>query len=74
MTRRLVERARIGPEEIARQVFDGVARGDTHVYTHPEARRAWRLKRYLPYRWYLAMVRRQLARLEARMQRKAKPS
>jgi len=74
MTKRLVERARIGPDEIAQQVFDGIARGDTHILTHPEARRAWRLKRYLPYRWYLAMMRRQLAKLEARMQRKAAPT
>ncbi|WP_266157515.1 SDR family oxidoreductase [Dyella silvatica] len=73
MTKRLVERARIGPDEIAQQVFDGVARGDTHIFTHPEARRAWRLKRYLPYRWYLAMMRKQLAELAARMQRKVKP-
>ncbi len=47
MTRRLVERARIGPEQIARQVFEGVQRGDTHILTHPEARRAWWLKRML---------------------------
>ena len=71
MTRRLVERARIGPEQIARQVFEGVQRGDTHILTHPDARRAWLLKRVLPYRWYMAMMRRQLARVSARMQRKA---
>lgn len=71
MTKRLVERARIGPEDIARQVFEGAQRGDTHILTHPEARRAWWLKRVLPYRWYLAMMRRQLERVAARMQRKA---
>ena len=71
MTKRLVERARSGPDEIAQLIFEGVERGDTHILTHPEARRAWRLKRYLPYRWYLAMMRRQLAKVEARMQRKA---
>ncbi len=71
MTKRLVERARIGPEDIARQVFEGVQRGDTHILTHPEAGRAWWLKRVLPYRWYLAMMRRQLERVAARMQRKA---
>lgn len=71
MTKRLVERARIGPDEIAQLIFEGIERGDTHILTHPEARRAWRLKRYLPYRWYLAMMRRQLAKVEARMQRKA---
>ena len=71
MTRRLVERARIGPEQIARQVFEGVQRGDTHILTHPEARRAWLLKRVLPFRLYLRLMRRQLAHVEARMQRKA---
>ncbi len=71
MTRRLVERARIGPEQIARQVFDGVQRGDTHILTHPEARRGWLLKRVLPYKLYLKLLRRQLARVQARMQRKA---
>lgn len=71
LTKRLVERARIGPEEIAQQVFDGVARRDTHILTHPGARRTWLLKRYLPYGWYLAMLRRQLAKVEARMRRKA---
>ena len=63
--------ARIGPDEIAQRVFDGVARRDTHILTHPDARRAWRLKRFLPYTWYLAIMRRQLARVAARMQRKA---
>ncbi|MEO6226810.1 MAG: SDR family oxidoreductase, partial [Thermomonas sp.] len=71
MTKRLVERARIGPEEIARQVFEGVQRGDTHILTHPEARRAWLWKRVLPYALYMKLMRRQLARVQARMQRKA---
>ena len=71
MTRRLVERARIGPEQIARQVFEGVQRGDTHILTHPEARRAWLLKRLLPFGIYLKLMRRQLASVQARMQRKA---
>ena len=70
MTKRLVERARIGPEQIARQVFAGVQRGDTHILTHPEARRAWLLKRVLPYALYLRLMRRQLARVQLRMQRR----
>ncbi len=73
MTKRLVERARIGPEDIARQVFEGVQRGDTHILTHPEARRSWWLKRYLPYAIYLKLMRRQLGNMQARMQRKASP-
>ncbi len=70
MTRRLVERARIGPDEIADRIFDGMARGDPHILTHPEAKRFWRMKRLLPYRLYLALMRRQLAGVAARMQRK----
>lgn len=70
MTRRLVERARIGADEIADHIFDGMARGDPHILTHPEAKRFWRMKRLLPYRLYLALMRRQLAGVAARMQRK----
>ena len=71
MTKRLVERARIGADEIAERIYAGIERGDPHILTHPEARRFWRLKRMLPYRWYLALMRRQLAQVAARMQRKA---
>ena len=71
MTKRLVERARIGADEIAERIRAGIERGDPHILTHPEARRFWRLKRMLPYRWYLALMRRQLAQVAARMQRKA---
>lgn len=71
VTKRLVERARIGPEDIARQVFDGVQRGDMHILTHSEVRRTWLLKRVLPYAIYLRMMRRHLAQMRARMQRKA---
>ena len=70
MTKRLVERARIGADEIADRIFDGVERGDPHILTHPEALRFWRMKRMLPYRLYLALMRRQLARVAARMQRR----
>ena len=71
MTKRLVERARMGADEIAERIFAGIERGDPHIVAHPEARRFWRLKRMLPYRWYLALMRRQLAKVAARMQRKA---
>ena len=71
MTKRLVERARIGADEIAECIFAGVTRGETHILTHPEARRFWRIKRLLPYGVYLALMRRNLARVAARMQRKA---
>jgi NAD(P)-dependent dehydrogenase (short-subunit alcohol dehydrogenase family) len=71
MTKRLVERARIGADEIADRIFEGMQRSDPHILTHPEAKRFWRMKRLLPHRLYLALMRRQLARVAARMQRKA---
>ena len=70
MTKRLVERARIGADETADRIFDGMARGDPHILTHPEAKRFWRMKRLLPYPIYLALMRRQLARVAERMRRK----
>ena len=71
MTKRLVERARIGADEIADRIFEGISREDPHILTHPEAKRFWRMKRLLPYRVYLALMRRQLAKVAARMRRKA---
>ncbi len=71
MTRRLVEHARIGADEIAARIQTGIERGDPVILTHPEARRFWRLKRLLPHSMYLALMRRQLAKVAARMQRKA---
>ncbi|MEX3612437.1 MAG: SDR family oxidoreductase [Burkholderia sp.] len=64
LTRNLVEQARLGPEEVAELIHAGLARGDTHILTHPATRIAWRLKRWLPYRWYLGMVRKQIAKAE----------
>ncbi|MBN3789177.1 SDR family oxidoreductase [Burkholderia sp. Ac-20353] len=69
-TKRLVERARVGPEEIARKIANGVARGDTHILTHADSLKAWRMKRYLPYAWYLRLIGRQVAKIEARMQQR----
>lgn len=71
MTKRLVERARIGADEIADRIYQGMQRGDPHILTHPEAKRFWRMKRILPYRIYLALMRRQLRKVAARMLRKA---
>ena len=71
MTKRLVERARIDAAEIANRIHAGIERGDPYILTHPEARRFWRLKRLLPHGVYLALMRRQLAKVAARMQRKA---
>ena len=71
MTKRLVERARIGADEIAERIFAGIERGETHILTHADARRFWRMKRWLPTRVFQSLMRRQLAQVDARMRRKA---
>lgn len=72
MTTRMVERARMGADEIAVRIIAGIERGDPHILTHPEARKAWILKRLLPFRRYMARMRADLARIEARLSRKGK--
>ena len=71
-TQRLVERSRVGAEEVAKRIHRGLNKGQAHILTHPEGRTAWRLKRWLPYRWYLATLRRRMAQLQLRMQRPAR--
>lgn len=70
MTKRLVEHAHIGADEIAERIYTGVERGQTHILTHAEGRTAWRMKRLLPYTVYLALARRQLAKVQTRLRRK----
>lgn len=52
MTNRLVNKAKIGAEEIANYVFEAVQRGDHYILTHAESRRLFRLKRLVPFSWY----------------------
>lgn len=72
MTARLVDRARLGAPDIARAVVQGIDRGDSHILTHPDSARMWRLKRYLPFGSYMGLMRKQLAKLDARMARPAR--
>jgi hypothetical protein len=39
-------------------VVDAVTRGDFHVVTHVDGKRAWFLKRVLPYNWYSKAITR----------------
>jgi NAD(P)-dependent dehydrogenase (short-subunit alcohol dehydrogenase family) len=70
-TQRLVERSGSAPRRW-RSASTGAEQGQAHILTHPEGRTAWRLKRWLPYRWYLATLRRRMAQLQLRMQRPAR--
>lgn len=73
-TQRLVERARVGADEIARLIHAGLKKREYHILTHAEGRQAWRLKRWLPYSVYLGTLRKRMARLQLRMQRKVTPA
>ncbi|KAB7613373.1 SDR family oxidoreductase [Amylibacter sp. SFDW26] len=72
VTKRLVERSRIGVEEISKAVVDGITKGDIHIFTHPQARQAWMMKRYLPFGMFLNKIRKQMKKLDERMARPEK--
>jgi NAD(P)-dependent dehydrogenase (short-subunit alcohol dehydrogenase family) len=50
----------VSAEDVAEQVFTGVARKQFLVLTHAETRQAWRLKRWWPER-YFALLQKKLA-------------
>lgn len=52
VTRHLVNKARIGAEEIAAQVFAAVEKGEFRIMTHPRERRFYYVKRALPFEWF----------------------
>lgn len=68
-TARMVERARIGADEVAATILQGLAQGHSHILTHAPARKSWLYKRVLPFRIYLGMMRKQLAALDTRMRK-----
>jgi len=67
VTKRLVERSRLGADDIAAAILTGLEKGEKHILPHPKSRQAWRMKRWLPFERYLAGMRKQLAKLDARM-------
>ena len=52
VTRHLVNKAKVGAEEIAAQVFAGVEKGEFRIITHPRERRFYYIKRVLPFEWF----------------------
>ena len=62
----------VSARAVAQRIHRGLNKGQAHILTHPEGRTAWRLKRWLPYGWYLATLRRRMAQLQLRMQRPAR--
>lgn len=66
LTRKLVNKAAIGAEQIAALVQAGVARGDFHILTHPRERRIWLFKRLVPYGVYANALQRQMRKMMPR--------
>ncbi len=69
VTTRLVERSRLGAPEIAAAILGGFDTGTPHIFTHPNSRRTWLFKRYLPFGTFQNMMRKQLKKLEQRLAR-----
>ncbi|MFT5888244.1 MAG: NAD(P)-dependent dehydrogenase (short-subunit alcohol dehydrogenase family) [Zhongshania sp.] len=55
-TQRLVNKAKLGADEIAARVFDSIQKREFYILPHPEGRSAWRLKRWLPYSRFRALM------------------
>ncbi len=66
-TRKLVGKAKVGPEEIAEKVAAGVAAKRFHILTHKAEERIWLYKRFLPYAMFANAA---IKRAEAVMHRK----
>jgi len=69
MLERVFEKAEITAEQVADQTFDAVAKQDFYIVTHNEGRKIFRLKQFLPMRWYLAMVLKQTKNLRNKVGR-----
>jgi NAD(P)-dependent dehydrogenase (short-subunit alcohol dehydrogenase family) len=65
-TQRLVNKAKLGAEEIAGRVFNSIEKGEFYILPHPEGRSIWRLKRLLPFKIYRARMLKQTARMMAK--------
>ena len=58
VTRKLVEQAPIGADEIADKVFQSVARNEFRIIPQKDARLIWMIKRLSPFHVYLGALRR----------------
>lgn len=65
LTRKLVTRAKVSADEIAEQVYQGMAQGRFRIVTHRRGYVAWMAKRLLPWKAYSAAVRREAGRMMA---------
>ena len=69
MTERLVERSRTNPADVAAAILDGMERGEPRIFIDKRTRKALRMKNWLPFSRYLGGLRKEVAKLDARMAR-----
>lgn len=72
MTERLVERSKTGADEVAALILEGMERGEQRIFVDKRARQAMRMKNWLPFPRYLNGLRKEVAKLDARMARVTK--
>lgn len=58
---RLMAKSELSADDIARQIAQAVANRQFYLLPHKKALRSWRLKRWLPRRWYTRMLQKSLA-------------
>lgn len=59
LTRRLVNKAKLGADEIAQRIFADIEKQKFYILPHQEGVAAWRLKRFLPHAIYRALTLKQ---------------
>lgn len=67
ISKRLVERARIGADEIAESIITGLYNDAEHIFTHSDAEETLNAKRSMPFVDFLEMMRAHLKQLGKRM-------
>ncbi|QWP75483.1 SDR family oxidoreductase [Lysobacter sp. K5869] len=72
--KKLVAEAKVDADWVAARIREGVARGEFRILTHPDAKRFWLLKRFLPYRAFEAAMRRAGGRGRTRSQPASGPA
>ncbi|RUO35782.1 SDR family oxidoreductase [Aliidiomarina sanyensis] len=56
---KLMSKSRLTADDIAQQVARGIETGQFYILPHANAKRIWRLKSWLPRRWYARMMQKQ---------------
>lgn len=64
MMNKLLSSGKLSAEQVAEHIFLAVKKQETYILPHPEGRRLWLAKRYLPQRLYRKLFHRSLSRMK----------